>query len=193
MTWLAVVPLKGRGERKTRLAERLSADERRQLSERLFDHVVGVLRGHPAISAVALLSDLCPEGWRGSFFLDEGRGLNIELSSLVAALKPGPLLVIHADLPLVLPQDISALLARARQGCAIAPDREGTGTNAIALRNPSDFGFAFGPGSFARHLSAADCRAGTVLRRGLALDIDTPDDLDAAIALGFSAVGAAAL
>lgn len=185
MTWLAVIPLKGGGERKTRLAKRLDAAERRKLSQCLFDHVAGVLRGHPAISEVALLSDVRPGGWGGTFYFDQGRGLNVELSSLVEAVKPALLLVIHADLPLVAPQDIAALLADAGEGCAIAPDREGGGTNALALRDPSGFEFAFGAGSFARHAKASNGGARIVTRPGLGLDIDTPEDLDAAIALGW--------
>lgn len=186
MTWLAVIPLKGSGERKTRLADRLDAAARRKLSQRLFDHVAGVLRGHPAISDVALLSDMRPGGWEGTFFLDRGRGLNAELSSLVETVKSGPLLVIHADLPLITSQDVAALLAAAGQGCAIAPDRAGSGTNALALRDPAVFAFAFGAGSCARHAEASNGHARIVMRPGLGLDIDTPEDLDAAIALGFS-------
>lgn len=185
MSWQAIVPLKGHGERKTRLAGRLSADERHRLGQRLFDHVMGVLRSHDAISHITLLSDLCPGGWQELFFPDQGRGLNVELSSFVETMRPGPLLVIHADLPLLLRQDVTLLLAQAEQGCAIAPDLHGSGTNAIALHDPSDFMFAFGPDSFARHRAAAE-DARIVVRRGLGLDIDTPDDLDSAIALGFS-------
>ena len=186
MTWTAVIPLKGRGERKTRLAARLDAEQRRQLSLRLFERVAEVLRRSPPISDIALLSDVVPEGWKDSLRRDGGRGLNVELTSLVADLGPRPLLVIHADLPLLSTEDIAVLLAKAAGGCAIAPDRGGTGTNAIALCDPSGFEFAFGPGSFARHLAAAQGRAHVVTRPGLGLDIDTPDDFDAAIALGFS-------
>lgn len=186
MTWMAVIPLRGRGERKTRLAARFDAEQRRQLSQKMFGHVAAVLRDNPVISDVALLSDVRPEKWESPFIRDEGRGLNVELSSLAEAFGPRPLLVIHADLPLVSPDDIAVLLEEAGGGCAIAPDRVGTGTNAVALHDPSGFAFAFGPDSFARHLAAAQGQARVVARPGLGLDIDTPDDLDAAIALGFS-------
>lgn len=186
MRWMAIVPFKGQGSRKTRLAARLDEEQRRRLSESFFAHVVEVLRSCPAICEVGLLSHARPPAWPGPFFQDEGRGLNAELGAAVKSLRPRPLLVIHADLPLLTHEDVTALLAEAEAGCAIAPDREGSGTNAIALRDAAGFNFAFGIGSFARHLLAAEGRARIVRRAGLGLDIDTPDDLDAAIASGIS-------
>ena len=184
MTWTALVPLKGSGERKTRLAGRLDERQRRRLSHELFTHVACVLNSSAVLSQVLVLSDVRPEGWDGPLIFDEGRGLNSELRSFVRELGPRPLLVIHADLPLLSTEDIAILLAEADGGCAIAPDRHGSGTNAIALHNPTGFAFAFGAKSFVRHITAAEGRARIVRRPGLGLDIDTPHDLDAAIALG---------
>ena len=65
---------------------------------------------------------------------------------------------------------------------AIAPDRHGTGTNALSLPIPAaqDFRFAFGDDSFARPRAEAG-RLGleveTVFSRGLEQDIDEPSDL----------------
>ena len=186
MTWLAVIPLKGTGERKTRLAGRLDKERRRLLSRQMFDHVAAVLGESVAISEIALLSDLHPPEWQERFFPDEGRGLNAELASLASSIGPRPLLVIHADLPLLTKEDISLLLAEGDEGCAIAPDRKGSGTNALAFRDPSSFEFLFGPESCGRHLAASGGRMRVIRRLGLGLDVDTPEDLDAAMALGFS-------
>lgn len=185
MKWTAIVPLKGRGERKTRLASRLNKEQRRQLSHQLFEHVVEVLRASPDVARLVLLSDVCPADWQGAFFLDEGRGLNAELDELAKAIPRQPLLVIHADLPLLAVEDIEVLLAEAERGFAIAPDRAGSGTNAVALGDPSGFQFGFGPNSLTRHLEAAGDRACVIGRPGLGLDIDTPEDFDTAISLGF--------
>lgn len=181
------MPLRGQGERKTRLAGRLSGEQRRRLSHQLFEHVVEVLRASPAVAELALLSDVRPDDWQEPFFSDAGRGLNAELDALAEAMAPRSLLVIHADLPLLTVEDIGVLLAAAESGCAIAPDRAGSGTNAMALRDPTGFQFGFGQDSFARHLQRAAGGARVVARSGLGLDIDTPEDLDAAIALGFPA------
>jgi 2-phospho-L-lactate guanylyltransferase len=152
----------------------------------MFRHVANVLGRCPDMGDILVLSDTPPEDWAGRVALDEGRGLNEELRLLAASLGSVPLLVIHADLPLLADEDIAVLLNEAEHGCAIAPDRESVGTNAIALLRPDAPTFAFGEGSFARHLAAMD-GARVVVRPGLGLDIDTPADLDAALAMGWSA------
>lgn len=185
MSWTAVVPLKGHGERKTRLASRLDSGERHRLSEVMFAHVVAVLRACAEISEIALLSDRRPDDWSGHFFPDAGRGLNVELSAMAGCVVR-PLLVIHADIPLVSVDDIAALLSEAERGVAIAPDRHGIGTNAVAVRTAvGDFRFAFGPNSLERHIEGASGRPRIVRRTGLAIDIDTADDYDAALAFGY--------
>lgn len=184
MTWTALIPLKGSGERKTRLAGRLNEAQRRALSHELFQHVASVLNRSSELSEVMILSDVRPDDWGGPLIFDEGRGLNAELQALASTFRSRRLLVIHADLPLVSTEDIATLLAGAEDGCAIAPDRRDSGTNAIALRDAAGFRFCFGPDSFMRHHDASQGRACVVRRLGLSLDIDTPDDLEAAVALG---------
>ena len=178
MNWQAIIPLKSRGERKTRLAARLTEAERHALTETMFAHVASIVRATPGIAAITVLSDVSPPGWDGAFATDKGRGLNSELVELAQHLG-GPLLIIHADLPLLCEADVAAMLDAAERGHAIAPDRHAGGTNALALRDPTSFTFAFGPESFARHCAAAGGDAQIVTRRGLAFDIDTPADLDA--------------
>jgi 2-phospho-L-lactate guanylyltransferase len=185
MTWTAVIPFKGSAERKTRLESCLGIEERQLLGQLLFEHVWSVLQRAPGLKDVSLLSDVRPNRWQGPFILDKGRGLNAELDALVKSHQPGRLLVIHADLPLVSVDDIAALITGDGGGCTIAPDRHGTGTNALALDEPSGFDFAFGLNSFRQHCAAAKGRARVVTRLGLGLDIDTADDLDAAISSGF--------
>ena len=61
-------------------------------------------------------------------------------------------------------------------------DKTGTGTNGILLPAAAARGFAFGEASLARHAQRFGA-AGQPVRlwrdAGLALDIDTPDDLSA--------------
>jgi 2-phospho-L-lactate guanylyltransferase len=63
----------------------------------------------------------------------------------------------------------------------LAPDRGGTGTNALLLAPPDCLPFAFGVGSRARHEELA--RAGGVMLAtyaapGTAFDVDRPADLE---------------
>src|SRR5438876_973810 len=63
----------------------------------------------------------------------------------------------------------------------LAPSRDGTGTNAILVRPPLAVPYLFGSDSLQRFLEAARQRHlnySTYHSIGLALDIDTVDDLD---------------
>jgi 2-phospho-L-lactate guanylyltransferase len=104
------------------------------------------------------------------------------------------LIVLHGDLPNLQADDVGVLLdalpADGSPGVAIAPDRAGTGTNALVLRPPGVIQFRFGVGSFAKHVEGVE-GAGVPLvavnRSGLAFDLDTPEDLARWLELGDAA------
>lgn len=116
---------------------------------------------------------------------DPGRGLNAALASVVpAALAAGVdrLVFVSGDLPLVTAAEIDVLVRVAPHRAAMAPDRAGTGTNALSLPLPraGGFRFGYGPASLERHRVEA-ARLGLPLDmlggEGLAFDIDLPEDL----------------
>ena len=176
--WTAILPLKLSADRKSRLAPVLSGKERQRLGDQMACHVITELRAVVAIDDIIMLSPRPIADWPVRHALDQGRGLNAELDAL-AATVPNKILIIHGDLPLVTAQDITALVDAAEaKGCAIAPDRHGQGTNALALCTRREgFSFAFGVDSFARHQNSLGDALATVQRTGLSCDIDTPDDL----------------
>jgi 2-phospho-L-lactate guanylyltransferase len=182
MNWTAIVPVKQGAARKSRLAEHLSADDRSRLSDWLVAHVLESLRAAPSIGRAIILS-AAPHGASAEWHRDLGRGMNAELAAMSRISR---LVVVHGDLPLVVADDIEALIEAAAQGVAIAPDRHGTGTNALAIADNRVFAFAFGEDSCRRHRDAAGGNATIVNRPGLAIDIDTPDDLACARAAGFA-------
>lgn len=185
MSWTAVIPLKRAAERKRRLAGRLSPTQRAALAARLFVDVAAELRRVPRLRNLVVLSPDVPERWMGGWVEDRGRGLNAELEAARDRLRAPRLLVIHADLPLLRAAEVEELLSAAEAaGLALAPDRHDTGTNALAIADGRPFAFRFGCESLARHLAQADGCCRVVRRPGLALDLDTPEDLDAALALG---------
>jgi 2-phospho-L-lactate guanylyltransferase len=184
MNWTAIVPVNYGRDCKTRLAQCLSSAERTELVAAMARHVLGQLAALPAISHVAVLSPerppFAPDGW----IADGGRGLNAELAAGRAHFPGAATLIIHADLPLLRAEDITALLdAAMTSGAAIAPDLAGTGTNAVALADGRPFAPAFGPGSFAAH-KAAMPDAAIIAREGLGFDVDEPDSLRRAVARG---------
>jgi 2-phospho-L-lactate guanylyltransferase len=93
------------------------------------------------------------------------------------------LLTISADLPLLSQEDVHALLACGeRSQVVLAAASDGTGTNALLLRPPLLLPYLFGPGSLPAYIQAARQRNISYLllhRAGLALDIDTPADIQA--------------
>jgi 2-phospho-L-lactate/phosphoenolpyruvate guanylyltransferase len=90
-------------------------------------------------------------------------------------------LVLHADLPLISPADVSVLATVVLNGRdPIAPSSDG-GTSALSSRKP--ILFRYGPGSFHRHLAQLADPV-VIARRGLLHDLDTPDDLTSAIRAG---------
>jgi 2-phospho-L-lactate guanylyltransferase len=185
-SWSAIIPLKPPGQRKTRLAGRLSPAQRDRLAEDMFQHVASILRAVPSIAEIALLSKCPLPGWAARWIHDHGRGLNAELSEAAKNYRTQNLLVILADLPQLEVADIFDLTTACEARSAIAPDRHGTGTNALAIRKDDAMRFAFGDHSFARHFALAKRPLRVVERIGLALDVDTLDDLDIAGRVRFS-------
>jgi len=112
-------------------------------------------------------------------------GLDAAAGAGVAAADGDPWLVIHADLPAITPDDVAVGATLASAGTVLAPSHDG-GTSLIGGVAPS-FPFAYGPGSFSRHLAATGGHATILVRPGLALDLDAPSDLTAFEELGLIA------
>jgi 2-phospho-L-lactate guanylyltransferase len=92
-------------------------------------------------------------------------------------------LILPADLPLLTPEDVLALIDRAVKPpvVVIAPDRHNKGTNALLMFPAGLIEYDFGEGSFQRHCERAR-QAGAKLEivelPSLALDLDLPEDLE---------------
>jgi len=92
----------------------------------------------------------------------------------------GAVLIIAADVPLVRSADLRRIAAAGRRSqVVIVPDRGRSGTNALYLRPPSRITPRFGPASLAAHRAAAGAAGRVLAVSRLALDVDTPVDLDA--------------
>ena len=182
MTCWAIIPVRVTPDSKSRLAAALDAPARAALVEAMLARVIAAAR------AARNVAEVCTIGttFDGALALaDPGGGLNLAASAALSQAAQGGatrVIVIHADLPLVTPRDLELLAAAPAGDLAVAPDRHGTGTNALSLPLPhaAHFAFAFGPDSFARHLAEAQ-RLGLAIEElrspGLARDIDDPADL----------------
>jgi 2-phospho-L-lactate guanylyltransferase len=189
---VAVVPLRDGTSGKTRLAGALTAEDRSRLVATLARHVVATLADAGPVARVVVVT-AGPEFARAALDAVAGAvdvltqppgrpGLNAALDvareRLVVDDPEARLLVVHADLPALTPDDVVALVG-ADGPLALAPDRTGPGTNALLLDRPAGFPFAFGAGSLAAHRAEARRRGWEPVeldRPGLTVDLDTLHD-----------------
>jgi 2-phospho-L-lactate guanylyltransferase len=112
--------------------------------------------------------------------------LNVSLARATVVAKnyaTRGVLIVPADLPLITPEDVHAMLERIKDPpvVVVAPDRHKEGTNALLVCPVGLIEYDFGPGSFQRHCERANqagARLEIVELPSLALDVDLPEDLD---------------
>ena len=177
---VVLVPVKAFTDAKARLASVLGGAERERLARWTSARVLAAAGELPTYVAC---DDDEVAAWAtehgASILWHPGVGLNAAVNDSVAELRDAgvtDVIVAHGDLPRA-----HSLAALAQPGTlTLVPDRRGDGTNVIALPTDMEFRFAYGPGSFQRHLGSAIAAGLSVrVRRDplLALDIDTPSDL----------------
>lgn len=185
---LAAIPVKPFGVAKVRLGPAVDAAARSRLGMAIAERTGRAARDAGGEVAI-VTADRGVRRWArqcgfGVIAEPDGTGSGLDRAAGAAAAEAdrrGLLwCVIHADLPLVTPDDFAAVFGEARSRPVLAPSHDG-GTNVIAGSGPS-FPFAYGPGSFQRHLAAVPT-ASVLVRPRLALDLDTPRDLAVALAL----------
>lgn len=177
MSVLTGIPVKSFTVAKRRLAPVLDAATRSRLGRAIALRTAGCARAAGADVRV-VAGDDAVDRWavaHGFQVLREPPGGGLDAAAgVVAAATTGEWAILHADLPLLAMSELRRVLAV--DGFAIAPAHDG-GTSLIKGRG--SFPFAYGPASFHRHLAARP--DSTVFTSpGLALDLDTPEDLDTA-------------
>ncbi len=192
MTIWAIIPVKPLARAKSRLADVLSPEERQQLSEMLFRRVLTAVKAAPQVAgtlvisrdtrALAIARDLEAHTVQESGAPELNNAL-MRATQVVGGWRGGAVLILPADLPLITPEDVSeiCLLGQDSHTVVIATDHDQDGTNAMLVRPPGLFTYAYGIGSFQRHVALAR-EAGANVKvyhsERLALDIDVPADLE---------------
>jgi len=186
----AIVPLKSIKKSKTRLSETKAVD-RAKLTEAMFTNVLVALRRARKISDITVVSHDKRAARiarrHGAKFLWEGRGHGLNRAVRLAIERmdhqagAAAAMIIHADLPLVKSRDIDTFLSQSKGSqIAMAPCKNGTGTNALLLSPPNVIPPVFGEGSYRTHLALAK-QTGLLWKvvqiRGIQFDIDEPRDL----------------
>jgi 2-phospho-L-lactate guanylyltransferase len=188
-----VLPVRGIAEGKSRLAAALDAEARAQLNRQLLAHTLNALAEWRGDLSRCVVVSSCREtlataGRVGAVALDEGpaaRGLNAAAAhgAVYAGSRDArQALVLACDLPYLNADALTALAqaAESARHMVIAPDRHGTGTNALLASVEESSEFRFGERSCAAHLALAaerGWRAALCRRPELEFDLDTAEDL----------------
>jgi 2-phospho-L-lactate guanylyltransferase len=112
---------------------------------------------------------------------DPGGGQGPAVGAALAELPDGPVLVVNADLPCVVPHDLRTLAGTAELGALGLVEADDGTTNALALPTPAAFAPLYGPGSAARFRARAEelgLDAVALALPNLAHDVDRLADLD---------------
>jgi 2-phospho-L-lactate guanylyltransferase len=174
-----VIPFAG-VEGKTRL--HTSRRLRRELSLAMLGDVLAAASSAGTVRIVTSDADgaaLANEAGAGVVD-DPGGGQGAAVQAALEGLGPGATLIVNADLPCVVPDDLRALLAATPAGgVALVEALDGT-TNALSIPAPDVFSPLYGPDSAARfraHVESLGLQPVSVAVPNLADDVDTLEDL----------------
>jgi 2-phospho-L-lactate guanylyltransferase len=192
MTLWAIVPVKPLRRGKSRLAGTLTEDERTELNQHLLERTIKVLSALKELDQILVVSRdphalTIARNQGAKTVQEDGQPhLNTALKRATVMAQVHStrgVLVLPADLPLLTPDDVRALIDRAVKPpvVVIAPDRHGKGTNALLMVPAGQIEYDFGEGSFQRHCERAKksgARLEIVELHSLGLDLDLPEDLE---------------
>jgi 2-phospho-L-lactate guanylyltransferase len=177
---------------KSRLAGTLSEDERTELNRSLLQNTLKTFSDLKEVEEVLVISRdpqalaIARQHGARTVREDGQPELNTALkrATVIAQVyATRGVLILPADLPLVTREDVLTLIERAGEppSVVIAPDRHGTGTNALLISPAGLIEYDFGDNSFQRHCQRArdaGARLEIVDLPTLGLDLDLPEDLE---------------
>jgi 2-phospho-L-lactate/phosphoenolpyruvate guanylyltransferase len=186
-----LIPVKDPEQAKLRMAPALASEERSRLAWAMFQDVARALRSISPASQIAVVTGSAraakaarESGWRvfwESEQISESASVD-HASHLLAMQGTEAVFRLPADIPLVEPEDIHALLNHTLENGAsiLVPSRDFLGTNALIRMPPNLFPSRFGPNSLVLHTQEARRAQAslTILEnKRIALDLDTPSDI----------------
>ncbi len=186
---MILVPVKNLGNAKQRLTPALEHPARTELAHAMLRDVLGVLSDYGEAEVSLVTSDPFAEELANQYgfgIIRDESNLSetnaIEMATHVCESRGvESTLVIPADIPLLDAQEIRAIYKSApKNGSVLVSSGDKRGTNAVLRRPAALFPLRFGNDSFIPHFAAAIAtgRSCVVLSlAGIALDIDTPEDL----------------
>ena len=203
MQWTLVIPLKPLARAKSRLSDTADDRVRPGLALAFAQDTVAAALACAAVGDVAVVTDDALAGRElaalgARIVPDEPRGgLNAALShaaAVVRATRPeSALAALNADLPALRPLELARVLdAAAEFPRAFLADAATIGTTLLAAREDVELRPAFGPDSRALHRASGATELPLTGVDSVRQDVDTGEDLRAALALGVGPRTAAA-
>jgi 2-phospho-L-lactate guanylyltransferase len=192
MTIWAIVPVKPLRRGKSRLAGLLSEEQRTSLNRYLLEHTLTILNNISGIEHTLVVSRdpaalALTRSMGGRTVLEDGApqfNTALKRATIVAQAQGArAVLILPADLPLIEPSDLEALLSQGLTPpvIVIAPDRRLDGTNGLFINPAGLIEYGYGPGSFQRHCKRATEACATLVvvnSERIGLDLDLPEDLE---------------
>lgn len=188
----ALIPVKDLSKAKERLSAALPQEDRTALAYAMLEDVFKALTGSKLLDRtfVVSLDQKAIEIAKSYGFeiIEEteqkGESRSVDYASKICMERGAEsVLVVPGDAPLITSEDIDSVLELegGTPSIVLVPARDDYGTNAI-LRNPPDaIPSRFGEDSFRKHMAEAeqrDIRFEVYRNSRIALDIDTPEDLN---------------
>jgi 2-phospho-L-lactate guanylyltransferase len=188
----AIVPVKPLRRGKSRLAGLLSEEQRTRLNRFLLEHTLTILNDTSEIEHTLVVSRdpaalALTRSMGGRTVLEDGAPIfntALKRATIIAQIQGArSVLILPADLPLIQPSDLKALLLESFSPpvVVIAPDRRLDGTNCLFINPAGLIEYGYGPGSFQRHSTRAieaGARLEVVHSDRFGLDLDLPEDLE---------------
>ncbi len=192
MSLWAIIPIKPLRRGKSRLSSILSEQEREDLNHNLLIHSINCLKQVKEVDQIVVIShDPAALSFSREFgvkTIQENRNTNLnnalrKATQAAKAFSASKILVIPADLPLILPEDLSELISKSKSApeIIISPDRKMYGTNALFINPTGIMDYDFGQWSFKKHIEQAErkkIRVEIYNNDRIGFDLDLPEDLD---------------
>ncbi|MGW5370250.1 2-phospho-L-lactate guanylyltransferase [Streptomyces sp. NPDC004009] len=195
MQWTLVIPLKPLARAKSRLSDTAADGVRPGLALAFAQDTVAAALACAAVADVVVVTDDALAGRAlkalGAGIVPDapGSGLNAALAHGACAVRESrpaaAVAALNADLPALRPDELSRVLdAAAGYPRAFLADAAAVGTTLLAAAPGQPLRPAFGTGSRARHRASGAAELGLPDVDSVRQDVDTGEDLRAALALG---------
>lgn len=195
MQWTLVIPLKALARAKSRLSDTAADAVRPGLALAFAQDTVAAALACAAVGDVAVVTDDALAGRElaalGAWIVPDepGGGLNAALAHGTAAVRSRSpecaVAALNADLPALRPLELARVLdAAAEFPRAFLSDAAAIGTTLLAASPGRELRPSFGTDSRARHRASGAAELLLTAVDSVRQDVDTGDDLRAALALG---------